>query len=180
MPQLRLRPATASDVPAIAALHTTSWRDAYAALLDPDFLAGPIEADRLDVWEKRLRDTDADQVVQVAESGDREVVGFVCAFPNADPAWGSLVDNLHVAPHMRGNKVGEKLLRSAAASLASRGAHGGLFLWVFEANTAGLRFYERLGGRVVGQDVSRIAAANGKTSLRVHWPSLQDVAHGAG
>lgn len=177
MPQLKLRPAVASDVPAIAALHTASWRDAYAGILDPDFLAGPIEADRLDLWRKRLRDADEDQLVHVAETEDGdEVVGLICAFRNADPTWGSHADNLHVAPHLRGNNVGEKLLRSAAGSLASRGAEGGLHLWVFEANTAGLRFYERLGGRVVGQTLSRMAAAPGKISLRVHWPTLQDLA----
>ena len=105
-----------------------------------------------------------------------EVVGFVCAFRNADPQWGSLVDNLHAAPHMRGHGLGERLLRSAVASLARGGAEGGVHLWVFEANTAGLRFYERLGGRVVGQTVSKMATAPGQVSLRVHWPTLQALA----
>ena len=180
MAQLRLRPATAADAAAIAALHTASWRDAYAAILDADFLAGPVEADRLGVWEARLRDPDPDQVVHVAQSEEGEVVGFVCAFRDADPEWGSLVGNLHVAPRMRGNGVGETLLRAAAALLAASGAQGGLHLWVFEANTAGLRFYERLGGRVVEQTVSRMAAAPGEISLRVHWPTLQAVCGDAG
>ncbi|HEY2356360.1 MAG TPA: GNAT family N-acetyltransferase [Phenylobacterium sp.] len=168
MPQLRLRPAVTPDVPAIAALHTASWRDAYAGILDPVFLAGPIEADRLGLWRKRLLDPDPEQLVHVAETEDGEVIGFICAFCNADPQWGSHVDNLHVSPHMRGNNVGEKLLRSAASLLAARGAEGGLHLWVFEANTAGLRFYERLGGKVVGQTESRMAAATGEISLRVY------------
>ena len=178
MPQLRLRPATAADVPAIAALHTASWRDAYADILDPAFLAGPIEADRLEVWKGRLRNSDENQLVHVAETEDGDVVGFICAFRNAHPAFGSHVDNLHTAPHMRGQGVGEKLLREAASLLESRGAEGGLHLWVFEANTAGLRFYQRLGGRVVEQSTSRMAAAPGKISLRVYWPALRDVGAG--
>jgi ribosomal protein S18 acetylase RimI-like enzyme len=178
MPELRLRPATASDGPAIAALHTASWRDAYAAILDPDFLAGPIEADRLAVWEGRLKAADEGMIVHVAEADDGEVVGVVCAVRAADPEWGSLIDNLHTAPKMRGQGVGAKLLRAAAALLADRGADGGLHLWVFEANTAGLRFYERLGGRVAGRTTDRMAAAPGQVSLRVHWPTLRDVASG--
>jgi ribosomal protein S18 acetylase RimI-like enzyme len=180
MPHVRLRPATAPDAPAIAALHVTSWRDAYAAILDPNFLAGPIEADLLELWNSRLYDAHPDQIVHVAEVEDREIIGFVCAFRNADPVWGSLVDNLHIAPHTRGKGVGEKLIRLAASLLASRYAQGGLHLWVFDANTAGLRFYERLGGRVVGQDVSEMPAANGRTILRVHWPTLQIIADGVG
>jgi ribosomal protein S18 acetylase RimI-like enzyme len=177
MPQITYRPATTSDAAAIAALHTASWRDAYAAILDPDFLAGPIEADRMALWQGRLGAANADQVVEVAQTPDGEVVGFVCAFRNADPQWGSLVDNLHAAPHMRGNGLGERLLRSAAASLARNGgAEGGVHLWVFEANTAGLRFYKRLGGRVVGQTVSKMATAPGQVSLRVHWPKIEDLA----
>ncbi len=178
MPELRLRPATAADAPAIAALHTASWRDAYAAILDPAFLAGPIEADRHAVWDGRLRDPAPGQIVQVAESEGGEVVGFICAFRDADPQWGSLIDNLHAAPRMRGQGVGAKLLTAAASLLADAGATGGVHLWVFEANTAGLRFYERQGGRVVGRTTGRMAAAPGQTSLRVHWPTLQAVGAG--
>ena len=171
-----LRPATAADAAAIAALHTASWRDAYADILEPAFLAGPIEADRLALWDGRLRDPADGQLVQVAET-DGAVVGFVCAFRDADAKWGSLVDNLHVSPAMRGHGLGEILLRAAASRLAEHGAQGGLHLWVFEANTAALRFYERLGGRVVERIVDKMAAAReGQTSLRVHWPRPDDLA----
>jgi len=181
MPDLTLRPATASDAPAIASLHTASWRDAYAAILDPDFLAGPIEADRLELWIRRLREPGPDQIVQVAETRDGEVVAFICAYLDASPEWGSHVDNLHVSPTLRGKGVGETLLRLAASLLESQGARGGLHLWVFEKNRAGLRFYERLGGRVVGQTESRMpTAAPGEISLRVHWRTLREVASPAG
>ena len=179
MPQLTLRPATAADAPAIAALHTESWRDAYAAILDPAFLAGPIEADRLELWRRRMSAAEAHQLVQVAQDEAGEVVGFICAFHEPQGEWGSHVDNLHVSPKMRGLGVGEQLLRAAAALLASRGVDNGLHLWVFEDNRAGLRFYERLGGRVVGQTTSRMAAAPGRISLRVHWPKLKALADGA-
>jgi ribosomal protein S18 acetylase RimI-like enzyme len=176
MPQLSLRPATAADVAAIAALHTASWREAYAEILDPAFLDGPIEADRLAVWEGRLRRPREGQLVQVAQTQTGEVAGFVCAFRDADARWGSLVDNLHVSPALRGHGLGERLLRAAAARLAEDGAKGGLHLWVFEANTAALRFYERLGGRVVERMVDKMAAAReGQTSLRVQWARLEEV-----
>jgi len=156
----------------IAALHVASWRDAYAAILDPAFLAGPIEADRLDVWRGRLTNPAQGLLAQGAWDADRNLVGFVCAWRDQDSRWGSLVDNLHVAAGMRGGRIGERLLRGAARRLVAQNAQDGLHLWVFEANTAGLRFYERLGGQVVGAVPSEIPAADGKTVLRVHWPTL--------
>jgi ribosomal protein S18 acetylase RimI-like enzyme len=77
-----------------------------------------------------------------------------------------------VLPRHRGQGVGEKLLQSMVAQLAARVSDAGLHLWVFEANRAALRFYERLGGRVVEQKTSEIPAAGGKAVLRVHWPQL--------
>jgi hypothetical protein len=46
---------------------------------------------------------------------------------------------------------------------------------VFEANVAALRFYIRLGGRVVETKTSEIPAAGGKAVLRVHWPAFSQV-----
>jgi ribosomal protein S18 acetylase RimI-like enzyme len=178
MRHIKLRPAREGDAPAIATIHVTSWRDAYAGILDPDFLSGPIETERLDLWVKRLRDPVPGQIVQVAENEEEAAIGFVCAFRNVDPVWGSIIDNLHVVPRLRGHGVGDKLLRSMASLLESQGTVGGLHLWVFSSNTAALRFYQRLGGRVVGQDVSRIPQANGRLALRVHWPMLRAVGGG--
>ena len=62
------------------------------------------------------------------------------------------------------------MMQNVATRLASRHPGMGVHLWVFEANEAGLRFYERLGGKVVERDTSRIPAARGATVLRLHWP----------
>jgi hypothetical protein len=64
------------------------------------------------------------------------------------------------------------------ALLERQGAVGGLHLWVFSANNAALRFYKRLGGKVVGQDVSEIPPANGNPVLRVYWPTLRSIGAG--
>ncbi|MCP3459466.1 MULTISPECIES: N-acetyltransferase [unclassified Bradyrhizobium] len=98
------------------------------------------------------------------------VQAFVGSYCDVDPVWGSLIGNLHVRPQARGQGIGEQLFRAAAAQLSSMATGAGLHLWVFEANIGGVRFYERLGGRVVEKHSSRIPAAGGKTVLRVHWP----------
>lgn len=172
MVEISYRAARAGDAAAIAAIHVASWRDAYAAILAPAFLAGPIEEDRRSLWATRLGNAPPSQWVETAEHPEQGLIGFICAYRDADAQWGSLVDNLHVLPAWRGHSIGERLLRTVAGQLRQQGAVGGLHLWVFEANEPGLRFYLRLGGEVVERDVSRIAAAAGKIVLRVHWPTL--------
>jgi ribosomal protein S18 acetylase RimI-like enzyme len=167
-----IRPASEADAATIAAIHTASWRDAYADILTPDYLSGAIEKDRLAIWSQRFRDHDLTQLVNIAVDTTGQAQGFICSYCDADPVWGSLVDNLHVLPQLRGYRIGERLLRAAARELAERASGPGLHLWVFEANAAAVRFYQRLGGEIVERDVSEMPAAGGKPVLRVRWRSL--------
>lgn len=162
MNDIMIRPATEGDAALIATIHAASWRDAYAHILAADFLNGPIEADRLAVWSERLREPSPTQLVEVACDPGGLVEAFVCGYRDVDPVWGSLIDNLHLRPQARGNGIGERLFRHAASQLSATSASSALHLWVFEANVAGLRFYARLGGRVVGRERSEIPAARGK------------------
>lgn len=162
-----IRHASAADADRIAALHCESWRDAYAQVLDPAFLAGPIEADRRALWAERLGAPASSQTVLLAEMPEHEAAGFICFFRDSDPRWGTLIDNLHVHPALRGHGIGDRLIRAAVASLApDRPFH----LWVFEANAAGIRFYQRLGGAIVERGIDDMPAARGAPHLRIAWP----------
>ena len=70
--------------------------------------------------------------------------------------WGAYIDNLHVAYDWHRRGVGRALMRSAAEWICGPQAHGGVYLWVMEANSPARRFYERLGagneGRVDLED----------------------------
>ena len=166
--QIIIRAARAAEAETIAAIHCESWRDAYAGVLDPEYLAGPIEADRRTLWADRLTRPAATQQVLVAKTDAHEVAGFVCLYRDHDARWGSLIDNLHVRPVLRGRSIGERLLRAAAAGLdPDRPFH----LWVFEANAGGIRFYQRLGGTAAERMPDDMPAARGAPILRMVWPS---------
>jgi GNAT superfamily N-acetyltransferase len=168
---MRLREADSGDIAAVAALHTASWRDAYRTIFDAAFLAGPVVKDRLDVWTERLTTPSESCRTTLAEE-DGKLLGFVCVFGGNDPQWGSLVDNLHVLPGLRGKGIGQALLRSAAAWVAQAYPATGLYLWVYEANVAAARFYDRLGGRAVERTTK---STHGGTApiLRYHWPEAR-------
>jgi len=117
-----LRTADAGDAGAIAALHTANWRGAYAGILDPAYLAGPVEEDRRAVWHERLTAGPDDLEVVVAES-EQGIVGFASLFHEREPGWGGFVDNLHSAASVRGQGVGKALLTEAARRVAARDRH---------------------------------------------------------
>jgi ribosomal protein S18 acetylase RimI-like enzyme len=175
MDTIRLQAASIEDGPAIANIHATSWRDAYASVLDEQFLSGPIETDRLHYWNDRLDDPADKQIVVVARDAAQRSVGFVCAIPDFDAKLGTKIDHLHVLPDMRGRGIGERLLREAADQARERARSRSVYLWVYEANTRAIGFYLRLGGQVIGREASRIPAAHGKPVLCVHWPDVSQL-----
>lgn len=164
------RPATPADADAIAALHAQSWRQSYRGILTDAYLDGDIFADRQAVWQGRLSDPAPNQFLLVAEAGGA-VQGFVCAFGDDDPRWGTLVDNLHVSQALKGRGVGTALLERVGDWVKAGRQHPGFHLWVFEKNHAARRFYANRGGETVEQDVKDNPGGGQALTFRIAWPT---------
>ena len=170
---LQFRLARPSDAEAIAALHADSWRRHYRGAYSDDFLDGDVVADRLAVWNERLREPDPRRCTVVAE--DRGLVGFANAFFDDDPTFGALLDNLHVADGHKRRGVGTRLLALVAQAVLARPKPTGLYLWVLEQNMEAQAFYESRGGICVdrcpveppGGIASRVTGSPAK--LRYVW-----------
>lgn len=143
---MQFRSATESDAEGIALLHARSWQRTYRGMMPDEFLQNEVVADRLSEWHARMRENRADRLVYLAIDGAR-LAGFVCAFGGEDSQWGSLIDNLHVDAGYQGSGLGAELMAGAGRWLGQHYPDAGVYLWVFEANLAARRFYERLGGR---------------------------------
>jgi len=144
-----LRAAHTADAERIASLHTESWRRTYRGMMTDDFLDGGALENRRRVWHERLGSPAANQYVCVAED-DSTIIGFICAFAGHDPAWGSYIDNLHVAYGTHREGVGRALIRDAARWLCRVRPDQGVYLWVMEANVSARAFYDRLGAANMG------------------------------
>jgi ribosomal protein S18 acetylase RimI-like enzyme len=145
---MTIRCAQPADAPAIAQLHAYSWQTAYRGILRDDFLDGPVIENRRVVWNTRLADIhERSQIIILDEQGG-EIRGFACAFLDADPQWGTLLDNLHVAPQSKGKGLGRQLMSVIAHRMLQDRARPQLHLWAYEQNVLARRFYERLGGVV--------------------------------
>jgi GNAT superfamily N-acetyltransferase len=130
----------------VAAIHADSWRRHYRGAYADAFLDGDVHADRLAVWGERLRAPDRGSHTIVAE-GDEGLIGFAHTVFEADPSFGSLLDNLHVRHGHKRRGIGSELMTLTARAVLERGT--GLYLWVLEQNVDARAFYEARGGKCV-------------------------------
>ncbi len=139
------REAEKNNAAAIANLHAESWRNTYRGMLSDAYLDGNVHAERQAHWQKRFDAPTENQYVLVAEN-EGKLAGFVCVYGADDVNWGNLIDNLHVRPDLKGQGIGKQLIQKAMAWAKENYPNQGVYLWVFEANSASRRFYEAMGG----------------------------------
>lgn len=161
--------ATKADANAIAALHTLSWQHTYRGAFSDHYLDHEAPTERLQVWTDRFTDDHTLMHVIVAEIDDK-LVGFCCVFPNHSLADGHLLDNLHVHPEHHGQGIGKRLMQLAAKRLTDAQIAGTIYLWVLTTNTAGIGFYEHLGGRPGRTETHHFANGAVPPALLMSWP----------
>jgi len=125
-----LRPATAADATAVAAIWREGWRDGHLGRVPDELVAVRTPESFL----TRAREH-VDQTV-VADTGD-DIAGFVMVI-------GDEVEQVYVAERHRGSGVAGLLLAEAERRVAEAG-HSRAWLAVVAGNTRARRFYERCG-----------------------------------
>jgi ribosomal protein S18 acetylase RimI-like enzyme len=153
MPSLSLRPATADDAEAVAAIWSAGWPDGHLGHVPEALVAartpesfGPRAAQRV-----------GDTVVAVV--GD-EVTGFVMVV-------GDEVEQVYVSAAHRGTPVAPTLLAEAGRLVAAAG-HRRAWLAVAAGNARARRFYERCGWVDEGLFEYTVAVDGGTISLPCH------------
>jgi GNAT superfamily N-acetyltransferase len=148
-------------------------------MLPDHFLDHEVVAEREAVWRDRFAAADGPATVTVLAEKDGALVGFAHSIVADDPRWGTLLDNLHVAPATARRGIGRRLMAETAARLRDQGPPGGLYLWVLAANERARRFYAALGGQEAGEGVSREGGGEAPC-LRIWWPDPDRLAGPAG
>lgn len=154
--ELSIREATVADCYAVAVVNVRSWQESFRGIVPQAAL------DRMN-YEKRAA-AFAQRFEQKASAGDDdfyrmlvaelpgpEVVGYVDFGPPRETSYGTFASELYsiyVLKEYQGRGVGARLFRVMAVALVARGL-GSLFLLTLEASPY-RRFYERMGGRLLG------------------------------
>ena len=176
MTAIRFREARPGDAAAIGALHVASWRETYAGLLPDAMLAALSAETRTAMWRRIIDEPDrfGNAAVFVAEE-DGDILGFGSCGRQRDAAlaaagYGGEIGALYVLRAHQQRGAGRAIISALARALSDRG-HAGASLWVLRENLPARRFYDALGGEVVGQRQEEQPGAN-FVELAYGWRDL--------
>ena len=158
---MKLRPAAAADVPALARLAADSFVGAFAHLYSAADLAAFLAEHKSEAATAALV-ADPDGRLQVAERDGALIayckIGFDCGWP--EHARGQRVmefKQLYAAPEATGGGAGTALMDWAMSEFAARGADE-VQLSVWSGNHGAQRFYARYGFAKVADVTFRVGA----------------------
>ena len=144
MSDIQVRFATLKDAPAVAALHVSACRTAYAGQVpDTHWDATPMPK-RVSFWKEAIEYGEPQVVVAVDGS---EVVGFVGFDRSRDkgtPSTTGEIWSLYVMPEQWGQGVGTALWDAANDGLKEEGCTK-VTIWVPVRNERALQFFEHVG-----------------------------------
>ena len=139
-----IRPARPEDAAAIARIRVDSWRDTYAHLLSPEFLAALDPVADTNGWRvtiERMTEDPSRGTFVVAEL-DGAVRGFAIACPprpnENDPPRDWQLPLIYQDAELHGTGSGQALLVAAIGDRPT-------FLWTAEDNPRAIAFYRRNG-----------------------------------
>ncbi|HSM13023.1 MAG TPA: GNAT family N-acetyltransferase [Thermoanaerobaculia bacterium] len=147
-----IRAATVADAGAVAALAEATFRDAYVGAPGEALDVYCAEAFGAEVQRRELEDPRVEMLV--AESGG-EMVGYVQLVEEGAPACVAArpaieLRRIYLRRDWHGTGLAHDLFERACERARSRGA-ATLWLGVWEGNPRAIRFYEKAGFRVVGE-----------------------------
>ena len=168
-----IRVAGVADTAAIAAVHVEAWRETYMGIVPVQVLAGLSVDRRTEIWRRILTNPTAfsSSAVFVAER-DGTVVGFgCCGMQRAESlnaqGYDGEISSIYVLRAFPRCGFGVALMSVMGGELQRRRLQAAS-LWVLRKNESARRFYEKLGGDIIGD----------KKDIREDGVAFVEVAYG--
>ena len=135
---------TDEEIQGKAFVHWKCWQETYPGLVSQEYLE-KLTPEKCEEMAFRWRDN-----ILVAKEGER-VIGFV-GFGNHGPEEPDMgeVFALYVLPEYHGTRVGRQLMDAALGALD---AYPKVCLWAVKGNGRAVRFYEKCGFHLTGEEV---------------------------
>ena len=159
---VQIREAQERDADALAHVLVTTSREAHRAYLPQEYLRTLTYEESASNWARTLRDLRgapaARQRVFAAEDHDGRVVGVAMGGPlrthpaiaSEDPVVAGELYVLYVLPAWHRQGIGQRLVAAVACWLVGQGMRT-MRVWTWRDNWDARRFYEALGGTLVGE-----------------------------
>ncbi|HLM03028.1 MAG TPA: GNAT family N-acetyltransferase, partial [Pyrinomonadaceae bacterium] len=166
------REAEVEDIPQIARVHVQSWQKSFAGITPQEHLDAMSVENRIEAFRQAFAQ-DSFYKMLVAETPENGIVGF------ADFGKSHQLKNLFDAqlyaiyflPEFQRKGIGGKLFRLCRRELAARGFKS-MCLDTLEISPY-RNFYEKMGGRVVGESSHLLAGIEFKTVI-YGWDNLSE------
>lgn len=145
--QLQISCASYHDLPEVAQVHVTSWKQAYVGQVPQAYLDSLDAARRLRAWQEQFPNRDVSGLF-VAKMNDK-ATGFVCFGSARDQDrqdWEEIYA-IYVLKEYWGRSVGYALYKNACAGIREKGFQKA-YLWVLDTNHQAVMAYQRWGGVV--------------------------------
>jgi GNAT superfamily N-acetyltransferase len=170
---VEIRAATPPDAREIARIHVDTWQAAYRGIVPEDYLANLSYAESEEMW-RRIMGGEQAACVFVAEEGGT-LFGFSSGrartrFSRGLPEYKGVLETLYVLPSRQGEGIGRRLIGAIAGRLAEIGVSS-MLLWVLEENKTARRFYESLGGTLLGAGIFELGGAE-LSEVAYGWKDL--------
>jgi ribosomal protein S18 acetylase RimI-like enzyme len=165
------------DAHAIAAVHVSVSRETYANLLPADDLNQFSIEHRARQWCQTIEMPDGvDTAVFVAEDAGKTIVGFGCCSRQrsgelAEKGFAGEFQSIYVLPSAQGRGVGRALMAGMARHLSSLSISGAS-CWTLRDNDGARRFYEALGGEIVGEQACESGVGTVLIEVAYGWLRL--------
>lgn len=143
-----IRPAQASDAPALTAINVLGWQQAYRGIVPEEALAqmSPANPKTIAWWESYIQQLPATDLVLVAEEDG--VIGYINLSQDPEETkLGIELRRFYIHPNHWRSGIGSLLMQAAVTHLQSQGWPG-LYLWTLRDSILSRRFYEKRGGRL--------------------------------
>jgi ribosomal protein S18 acetylase RimI-like enzyme len=143
---ITIRKARAEDASEIADVHDAAWRDAYRGIIPGRELERMI-ARRGPKWWRGAIERKSRLIVL---DFDESIAGYATYGRNRVPSlpFQGEIFELYIAPEFQGLGFGRRLFEAAQRDLQDHG-FATLLIWALADNDRALRFYDRLGGRII-------------------------------
>jgi ribosomal protein S18 acetylase RimI-like enzyme len=149
---MQIREATLADAAGIARVHVDTWRSAYRGIV-PDAVLDELSYEqRTNFWEQVLAPTNPTFTHVAEDLVTKQIVGFVSGGPamdKEDTLYKGELFTLYILDAYQRQGLGKRLFYRTVERLIEMGLNS-MLIWVLADNSA-RRFYEGLGGQLVGR-----------------------------
>jgi 3-deoxy-manno-octulosonate cytidylyltransferase (CMP-KDO synthetase) len=166
-----IRPALREDMPRVAQVHVESWQRSFAGIAPDDFLAGMSVEKRLRAYNERRSEEFYGMLV--AEKRDEGIVGFGdFGTPKLPGDFDAQIFSFYFLPEYQRKGLGQRLFRRCIGKLKNCGIKS---LCLDSLGVSPYRkFYEKLGGKVMGFDVHKLGEEDFSTII-YGWDDISQI-----